>query len=288
MFKVFCDILKKAYNRVREFTGYNDMSIPMNVPKYTKYNIPAEHDVPYIINLVYEDIFGFKTNGVFVEIGAFDGETASFTCFLADIGWTGHYVEPIKRYFTNCLQRHKKNKVLCHNFFIGDFVGESKMFDYGPFSRKKIFNDFKENPIYCRETGESVDIKCLTLDIFLKNQDIPNKIDLLVIDVEDGELNVLKSFSLLGNEYNPTAIIIETTHENETKDILTRVGYVQYCSLDTDDLFTKNLIFVSPRRANERFPLLNRMSKIKNNPMLNNMKEIKVINFSDIDALKPI
>jgi hypothetical protein len=66
--------------------------------------------VPYIINIVYEDIFGFKTNGVFVEIGAFDGETASFTCFLADIGWTGHYVEPIKRYLINCLNRHKKTK----------------------------------------------------------------------------------------------------------------------------------------------------------------------------------
>ncbi len=126
------------------------------------------------------------------------------------------------------------------------------------------------------------------MDMFLKNQEIPHEIDLLLIDVEDGEMNVLKSFSLLGKEYNPTAIIIETTHEKETKDILTSSGYVQYCSLDTDDPWTKNLIFVSQKRANEQFPLLNKMKKMKNISLLDEVKEVKIINFSDIDSLKPI
>jgi FkbM family methyltransferase len=283
----FNDCIKKAYEMVCRLVYDNNIYCPIYRYKYTKYNIPSGYDVPYIINIVYEDIFGFKTNGVFVEIGAFDGETASFTCFLADIGWTGHYVEPIKRYFINCLNRHKKNKVSCYNFFIGDFVGKSTMFDYGPFSKKTIVNNFKAIPPYNKETGESVNINCFTMDMFLRNQEIPHEIDLLLIDVEDAEINVLKSFSLLGKEYSPTAIIIETTHENETKDILTSSGYVQYCSLDTDDPFTKNLIFVSRKRANGQFPLLNKMKEMKIIPLLNKMKETQIINFSDIASLNP-
>lgn len=279
MWIFFKPYIKKVYEMVCKFCYDHNIYCPPSYRyNHTKYSIPAMNDVPYIINIVYEDIFGYKTDGVFIEIGAFDGEASSFTCFLADIGWTGHYVEPIKRYLMDCMQRHKKNKVSCYNFFIGDFVGKSTMFDYGPSSRKTIVNNFKAITSFSfnKETGESVNINCLTMDMFLKNQEIPYEIDLLLIDVEDAEINVLKSFSLLGKEYNPTAIIIETTHENETKDILTSSGYVQYCSLNTDDPFTKNLIFVSRERAKGKFPLLNKM------------KEMKVINFSDIDSLKPI
>lgn len=257
------NFIKKKIEIISAFIHRIKICCLIDIAKYTKYNILATHDVPPIINVVYEDIFGFKTNGVFLEIGAFDGETASFTCFLADIGWTGHYIDPMNRYLEKCAQRHKMNNVFCHNFFIGDVVGESRMYDYGPFSRKSIIEDFKTNPIYSKETGESVKVNCLTMDGFLKKQEIYHEIDLMVIDVEDGEINVLKSFSLLGKEYNPTAIIIETTHENETKSILNSAGYVQYCSFDTDDPFTKNLIFVSPKRADEPFPLLNKMRKMK-------------------------
>ncbi len=143
MSNLFKDCIKKAYKKIYLFIYDNNIYRPTYRYKYTKYNIPSRDDVPYIINIVYEDIFGYKTNGIFVEIGAFDGEISSFTCFLADIGWTGHYVEPIKRYFINCLKRHEKNKVSCYNFFIGDFAGKSTMFDYGPFSKKTVVNNFK-------------------------------------------------------------------------------------------------------------------------------------------------
>jgi len=35
----------------------------------TKYRVPCQHDVPEVINTVYEDIFGYKTDGFFVEVG---------------------------------------------------------------------------------------------------------------------------------------------------------------------------------------------------------------------------
>ncbi|MCX8505445.1 MAG: hypothetical protein ORN98_02375, partial [Alphaproteobacteria bacterium] len=43
----------------------------------------------------YENLFGKKDKGVFVEIGAFDGQEVSNTAGLADLGWRGVYVEPV-------------------------------------------------------------------------------------------------------------------------------------------------------------------------------------------------
>src|SRR5471032_2499694 len=49
--------------------------------------------------------------GIFVEIGAFDGEAFSNTSFLADQGWRGLYVEPIPEYCRRTRQRHFLNDV---------------------------------------------------------------------------------------------------------------------------------------------------------------------------------
>src|SRR5216683_8405461 len=53
--------------------------------------------------------FGRKTDGTFVEVGAFDGETCSNTSFLADLGWRGVYVEPVPSYAAACRNRHRAN-----------------------------------------------------------------------------------------------------------------------------------------------------------------------------------
>jgi len=51
---------------------------------------------------IYLKNFGYKTDGTFVEIGAYDGHSISNTSFLADIGWKGIYVEPVKEYYEKC------------------------------------------------------------------------------------------------------------------------------------------------------------------------------------------
>ncbi len=225
----------------------------------TKYRVPNLYDVPDTINIVYEDIFGYKTDGFFVEVGAFDGEIASFTCHLADIGWRGHYVEPIKKYFQQCSRRHEKNNVSCHNFFIGTEIGQSTMHDYGPFSRKNMI----QGPMAIQEKGEIMNIECLTMDVFFKNSQIPKKFDLLVIDVEDGELNVLKSFSALGKKYCPTVMIIETENGDKVKEMMSKAGYVRYCSFGTESPTTTNDVYVSDKRAKENFRYLEQLKKEK-------------------------
>ena len=60
---------------------------------------------------IYLEIFGEKTNGIFLEIGAFDGETMSNTVFLADMGWEGYYFEPVVENAIRCQIRHISNNV---------------------------------------------------------------------------------------------------------------------------------------------------------------------------------
>ena len=54
--------------------------------------------------------FGFPSEGFFVEVGAFDGESFSNTSCLADHGWGGIYVEPVEEHYDACLRRHEKNE----------------------------------------------------------------------------------------------------------------------------------------------------------------------------------
>src|SRR5262245_554998 len=40
------------------------------------------------LDAIYNAAFGNLKHGVFVEVGAYDGQFVSNTCFLADLGWT--------------------------------------------------------------------------------------------------------------------------------------------------------------------------------------------------------
>ena len=85
---------------------------------------------------MYAFVFGYKENGTFVEIGAYDGESFSNTSGLADIGWTGHYVEPIPAFAAACAARHSANPaVTVHTLCVGERDGETvSLSPAGPFT----------------------------------------------------------------------------------------------------------------------------------------------------------
>jgi len=61
------------------------------------------------LDAIYNAVFGNLKHGVFVELGAYDGQSVSNTCFLADLGWRGVYVEPIPEFASACATRHWRN-----------------------------------------------------------------------------------------------------------------------------------------------------------------------------------
>ncbi len=156
--------------------------------------------------------------GFFVEIGAFDGKTHSNTYHLAQAGWRGIYIEPIKEYYTQCLENHKNHDVTVHHLMIGDTDGTGRIFKAGegstacadtaafmkkhdfPWS-KGIYDDIVE------------EVPCKTLTHFLRDVKAPRQIDLMVIDTESYEWKVLAGLDL--DHYDVTMLVVEL-HEQRT------------------------------------------------------------------------
>jgi len=151
-----------------------------------------------------------KTTGFFVEVGAFDGESWSNTSCLADLEWTGIYVEPVPEYINLCQQRHKHNNVKFEQCAIGINNTDSKIHVVGGLStlsdsmhiaHKNIFE-----PAYFANETELTVLTC-RLDTILQKHNVPKNFDLLVVDVEGYEQQVFESFSL--SEHRPKMIIAE-------------------------------------------------------------------------------
>ena len=78
-------------------------------PVRNNYVIPVSCQVKSL-DKIYKKYFGFPSKGFFIEVGAYDGESFSNTSCLADHGWSGIYIEPIKTFYEKCRKRHKKNE----------------------------------------------------------------------------------------------------------------------------------------------------------------------------------
>jgi hypothetical protein len=94
--------------------------------------------IPFFRSLsdVFTFIWGYKTEGLFVEIGGYDGESFSNTSCLADMGWRGAYAEPIPSFAAACKARHAGNAgVVVHQSCVGEVDGaQVTISTAGPFS----------------------------------------------------------------------------------------------------------------------------------------------------------
>ncbi len=182
------------------------------VEKATKMNIQNLQlsktcQIP-LLKYFYEKYLDDK--GIFVEVGAFDGESFSNTSGLADIGWKGHYIEPSPEFASKCLSRHKDNDVNVYNYAVSDEEGVIKLQIGGPLSTVSLETkdaykeiDWAKNVKF----EEEINVTALRLDKFLISAKIEIKFDLLVVDVEGHEENVFNSFDL--NFWKPKMLIVE-------------------------------------------------------------------------------
>ena len=160
----------------------------------------------------YEELFGVRKEGCFIEIGAYDGETVSNTSCLADLGWTGIYVEPVKQYAEVCAQRHRRNQVTVVNCAVGDRPGRSQI------SVGQVLSSMANHHIeqfkqldWSRSfhSNNLQEVEVITPPQLL-NRCFPGgipSIDLLVVDVEGYELPVIRAWDF--DQCKPQVIIVE-------------------------------------------------------------------------------
>lgn len=173
-------------------------------------------EIGKIIHIIFDTIIPYKTNGLFIEIGANDGKTGSFTYNLAKIGWHGINFEPIPRLYTMCCDNHKTHKnVKNYNIALGDKEEETVIIDAGTLSTmdKDVLNTYSNVPQFSihfhNNNSHKVNVK--TFDSILQENNITD-IDILVLDVEGYEENVLKGFSI--EKHYPRIFIIEIADQH--------------------------------------------------------------------------
>lgn len=176
-------------------------------------------EIGLILHEILFKILGYKQDGTFIEVGANDGFTGSFTYNLAKIGWKGIYFEPVPSIYKICVKNHENHdNVKVVNIAVGEKEEYLYIVDGGTLSTMdnetyNIYlntnwskNNFKSN--------EKIRVKTDNLDNILTKHAVEKDFDLLVLDVEGYEMNVLKGFTIA--KYNPKIVIIEISDQHES------------------------------------------------------------------------
>ena len=221
----FIKVLKKYTNlnlELDKITGQFKLGVNQNFDTELSdnrlfYNLSPTCQIPKL-DVIYQQFFGLKNNGCFVEVGAYDGEYVSNTSGLADIGWKGFYIEPVPEYYEKCTFRHKNNSnIKVTRAAVGDQNGEIEINIGGPLST--ISSDMKdhfETLKWSKGTfskSQTTKAPLITLESFLELNQIKTNFELLVIDVEGFEWNVLKNFDI--EKFHPQMVIIELHDQND-------------------------------------------------------------------------
>lgn len=187
-----------------------------------------------------QDLFALLVNrfasGFFLEIGANDGETYSNTLYLEEhFGWSGLLIEANPVYQTKLGMRRAETAICAITQTEGDF----EFVDAGLYGGVRSTLDTKHSE-------KTVDAKIIKvrgapLNIVLKERKCPNTIDFVSIDVEGGELPIVRQLCELEGirvrcgciEHNGRA-----SDYQQISDVLTRAGYkIVWLSMTGQDLF---------------------------------------------------
>ncbi len=163
------------------------------------------------LSFLIEHFLGRRTDGVFVEVGAFDGYSWSNTSGLASAGWTGWYIEPVPEYAAKCRKRYQAlDNITVEQLAIGATPGEVTLTVGNALStsNQAVLDEFLDLPWARRSFANSyqVDVEQMTLTTFLSDRGIED-LNMLVVDVEGNEPAVFAGFDL--ERWRPTMMIVE-------------------------------------------------------------------------------
>lgn len=140
--------------------------------------------------------FHVPGRGVFVDVGAGDGERGSNTLYVENLGWWGLCVDADPR---NHLPLRQRRRCAVETCAVARTRGPAA---FGMYADKPSWSGLQ-----CRGPGyRQVALDCQTLGSLLDRWRI-GEVDLLSIDVEGTELEVWDSFD--ANRHRPAIVIVE-------------------------------------------------------------------------------
>ncbi len=207
---------------------------------------------------LYEQHIGYKTDGFFVELGAFDGWSWSNTMPLISAGWHGIMVEPDPQNFTLLHQRHGTNKklTLVNAAICEVSMGTIRLYPGGSSSTivEGMIDIFRKTPGYATDgmiKTRHIDVVGYKMDDMLALYECPHTFDVLSIDVEGAELLVLDGYDI--NKHRPKLAIVEgdDDHEHPFLKTIARGVNEYFIRNDYQRIYADHLntIFVDKRKG---------------------------------------
>lgn len=196
------------------------------------------------VDAVLQSYFPVDYKGVFFDVGAFEPITISNSYHFEQNGWDVYCFEANTNLIP-ALKEHRKN---VYNYAIYDTDKDSITFNAVTTpqcvgSKVAALSSIELDPRYMAKYGSAItNITHITvpqrrLDTIIKDENIlVEKIDILQIDVEGGELKVLKGFDLA--RHQPKIILVEDIFNDTDLDQYIRsFGYVLDQSLDYNKFY---------------------------------------------------
>ena len=205
-----------------------------------KYTSQAGQD-----KMIKKNFFDGKKNGFFIEIGAYDGVSGS-NCYHFERfqNWDGIAVEPSKIQFEK-LKKNRKCKVLNNAIsdevkeveFIEVIEGLTQMSGINDSSFKRNINIISNHQL---SKTKSISLKTITFDeIISKNIDI----DYLSIDIEGGEMNLLKSIDFKTHNIKVISVENNIPEEQNFKNFFESKNFTYLDRIGQDEIFYNNEYF---------------------------------------------
>ncbi len=194
---------------------------------------------------LYENCFGEKRNGVFVDIGACEPILANNTYFFENhLGWTGICIEPITEFYEKL---KAQRSCVCINGCVSNKIGPvSFLRVHGfPCALSGIIENFNEGHIFRINheiaqfggSSEIISINSYNITELLLEHNI-QYVDYLSIDVEGSEMSILQSI-----DFNRITIDVIDVENNNNDDrferILIPLGYEKIAHLGVDEIYRK-------------------------------------------------
>ncbi|CAM4406986.1 methyltransferase, FkbM family [Pedobacter westerhofensis] len=194
---------------------------------------------------ILETFFSSQMSGTYVDIGAYDGVLISNTYAFAKRGWTGYCIEPLEDIYQQLVKNRPES--VCINAIISDSTGESEFLSISDGPRMLSGEMSKYHPDHLKRidtelirdggTKELIRIKSYRFEDVIRH----HIVDLLSVDVEGGELDILKSIDY--DKYYIKIITVENNYgDPEIAEFMKSVGF-DYVANRGDQIF-KNRRFL--------------------------------------------
>lgn len=189
--------------------------------------------------------FSRKTDGVFVDVGSYDGQTSSNTLYFETfLGWRGLCIEPVPKFYK--LMSEIRSSI-CLNFAVADYNGEGAFLEInkGLEQMGGLIATFRDDLLkIIKDKGSEsrqINVPVRTLQSIVSEQDLTH-IDYCSIDVEGAEILVLKGIDF--TKTNISVFSIENpegpgSNRNLVRDFMEYEGYKLIKSIGEDDIFAK-------------------------------------------------